>query len=543
MHFHRVGLQSVAAAVGPTRLLLTCAAAALLVAALFSPQLSGRKLEVDLLDEPSSVELLEQQLLNISDSDPERKAALHLSAAHLSLAEGHYRDAAMHCEAAKSISTTLGGELHVESLLAAGRTALQRGRLQEARRDLEEASALVDARGDQAVAVPHALGIVHRDTGNLERALELLWRAWQNGISRDRADADRMPMVAADIGETHARRGQFDAAIGYMQQAVEQQESLGQLLQESLAASDPELASMYTLLAGAHHARGDVVQGIGLYRKAAHMQRRMLRPSHPDSVATQMGLARAWRDTGSSDQAMQIIDKVEGALRTGPHEGMELSRALIMRADLLREQKLHAEARLAIEEASSLQLQVLGGEDSYEVAVALNTHGSILHDAGELDGAHDKYSEALDMNLRTVGLRHPETAATHNSLGTLYEDVGEDSSASAQYRRCLEIQLQTVGPTSPEVANTYNNLATVLFRQGSTGDAVEYLREAVRVLDVAGVPAGNPDRELYTSNLAEVLKMITSADHKAPMEGNFMLFGMQPSLPAQTEPFSGPGAL
>lgn len=544
MHFHRFGFQSVAATTGrPRPILLLCTVAALLVGPFLLPQLSGKKLEADSLDEPSSVELLEQQLLNTSVSDPHREVALYLSLARISLADGHYYDAATNCEAAKNISAMLGGELHVESLLDSGRVALQRGRLQQARRDLEEASVLVDSKGDQAVAVPHVLGIVHRETGNLEQSLELLWFAWQNGISRDRADADRMPMVAADIGETHARKGQFDSAIGYMQQAVDQQENLGQLLQDSLAAADPELATMYTLLAGAHHARGDVTQGIGLYRKAAHMQRRMLRPSHPDFVATQIGLARAFRDGGSSDQAMKIIDQVEGALRTGPHEGMELSRALIMRSDLLREQKLHVEARLAIEEASSLQLQVLSGEDSYEVAVALNTHGSILHDAGELDGAHDKYSEALDMNLRTVGHRHPETAATHNSLGTLYEDVGEDSSASAQYRRCLEIQLQTVGPTSPEVANTYNNLATVLYRQGSTGDAAQYLREAMRVLDVAGVPAGNPDRELYASNLAEVLKGIASADHIVPVEVSFSQFGMQQALPALTEPFSGPGAL
>jgi len=539
MHF--VGLQSVgAAARRHTPNFLICAAAAVLVAAYFSPQISGKHFDVDVLDEPSSTELLEQQLLNIGGSSPDREVILHLSAARVGLANGHYSQASAHCEAAKNISMLIGGELHVESLLASGRTALRRGRFREARRDLEEASLLVDVGGDQAVAVPHTLGTLYRELGDLDQALELLWRAWENGILRDRSDADRMPMVAADIGETHARKGEFDPAIGYIQQAVEQQENLGELLQDSLVAADPELASMYSLLASARHARGEVSQGIGLYRKALQMQRKMLRPSHPDLVATQIGLARAWRDSGSPDLAMQIIEEVEAALRTGPHEGMEFSRALIMKADLLREKKLHAEARLVIEEASELQLQALGGEDSYEVAVALNTHGSILHDAGELDDAHDKYNKALDMNLRTVGIRHPETAATHNSLGTLYEDVGEDSSASAQYRRCLEIQLHTVGPSSPEVANTYNNLATVLFRQGSTGDAAQYLREAVRVLDAAGVPAGNPDRELYASNLAEVLKRIGQA---APSEVSFNPLGVQVTPPTKTDSFSGPGAL
>jgi len=109
------------------------------------------------------------------------------------------------------------------------------------------------------------------------------------------------------------------------------------------------------------------------------------------------------------------------------------------------------------------------------------------------------------MNLHTVGVEHPETAATHNSLGTVYQDMGDERQAEIHFAKCLEIQLHTVGTQSPEVSNTYNNLATILFRKGSLEDAKQLFEKALQVMDAAGLPSTNPDRVVYAENLAEVI--------------------------------------
>jgi len=455
---------------------------------------------------------LEQDIHQATD----RLVTLRLSAGEFSLSKGQYIDAVDHCEVAKKLVAPVASEQHVAVLLASGIALNHLGRLQDARRDLEGAAAIMNPKGDQAVVVLQTLGTVRREMGHLDAALKLYWQAWEVGLSRDRADSEQLPMVAADIGETHARKGELNQAIEYLQQAIEQQEDLHHLLQESLVGGDPRLVSMYSLLAGAHHGHGDATRAIGLFRKTLRMQQKMLRPGHPELVATLMGLIRAFRDNGESAVALQTAVEAEVAIRSGPHEGLDLSRLLITKADLLRESELNSEARSAIEEAVLLQNLALDGEESYEVAVALNMYGSILHDSGEHEAALQKYTQALDVNMRTVGLQHPETAATHNFLGALYEDTGDIISASAQYRKCLDIQMQTVGAGSPSIANTYNNLATVLFRQGAAIDAAQLLQQAVHVLDYAGVPAGNPDRELYSSNLAAVLKRLTAAGVSAP---------------------------
>lgn len=470
------------------------------------------------MPELGPAEVYSHQLQQHMHQATDRLVTLRLSAGEFSLSKGYYADAVAHCEVAKKMVAPIASEQHVAVLLASGVALNHLGRLQEARRDLEGATAIMDPNGDQAVVVLQSLGNVRRELGHLDAALKLYWQAWEVGLLRERADSEKLPMVAADIGETHARKGELNKAIEYLQQAIEQQEHLGHMLQEPLVAGDPRLASMHSFLAGAYHGLGDTTRAIGIFRKTLHTQKRMLRPGHPELVATLLGLIRALRDNGDSNGALRTAKKTEEAIRTGPHEGLDLSRLLITKADLLRESNQNSEARLAIEEVVLLQNVALDGEESYEVAVALNMHGSILHDHGEHAGALEKYTQALDVNMRTVGFQHPETAATHNFLGALYEDTGDIVSASSQYRKCLEIQMQTVGVESPSIANTYNNLATVLFRQGAAIDAAQLLQRAVQVLDYAGVPANNPDRELYSSNLAAVLRRLTAAGVAAPAE-------------------------
>merc|ERR1719336_623869 len=157
-----------------------------------------------------------------------------------------------------------------------------------------------------------------------------------------------------------------------------------------------------------------------------------------------------------------------------------------------------------LEEALLLQGECFRSEDHPDRAVLLNSYGRALHDAGMAKEAHEKYHEALQMNLRTVGEDHPETASTYNNLGTFYEDLGDNTKAYEYYSKCLTIQVGTVGTSSLDVANTYNNLATIMFHQGNAEEAAPLLQKALQLLDDSGVSNGNPSRTIYADNLRQV---------------------------------------
>jgi len=309
-------------------------------------------------------------------------------------------------------------------------------------------------------------------------------------------------LLAADIGEAWSAKGNLQKSLEWFRTATE----VLDFARGSAAGADETVAAKVDSGLGAlHHRSGSVLPALESYRKALRVQTRTLHPSHPDLVSTRLSMAHARFDLGDAAGALSDIEAIEKTLREGPQEGLELGQTLILKSDILRFVNRTDVAEQAVREAIRLQVARLQGDEHPEIAVALTTYGSILHDSGKAEEAHEKYSKALEISTSTVGDKHPVTAAAHNSLGTLYEDLGDDGSAHEHFSRCLEIQLETVGKDSPDVASTYNNLATLLFRQGQRSEAVELLDQALLLLDQAGVPSDNPDRALYKENLGLIL--------------------------------------
>jgi len=457
---------------------------------------------------PESALILLRQLRQSTGRDPVRDAKLHLAAGNLFREWGRYAEAAHHCESAVALVSGGGPEL-ASALQSLGQVELRQGHLVDAKRHLERTMVLTEAGGDDTMEALWTLADVRREMGNLVEALHLYDRAWLRALAEQDSVVDQLPLLAAEISQAHMRHGDLDKAFAWLREASQRLEP-GRSARAS-KGTEIVAAKVNSYLGSTHHARGDLAQAVEFYRKALRMQARELIPSHPDLLATRMAMARAMRDAGDSEGALRGLEAVEKTLRHGPQEGPDLSRALLLKSDLLREAQRYDDALRAVEEASKLQAACFQGEDHPEVAVAFASLGSILHDKGRLKEARVKYNMALAANLKTVGATHPETASSYNSLGTLHEDLGDDSQAETYFLKCLEIQLSTVGEASPDVSNTYNNLATLIFRRGAPKEAAQLLRKALRALDAAGVPQANPDRAVYRENLSEVLKAMGSS--------------------------------
>lgn len=442
----------------------------------------------------SPLEILRRQLW---DNQPRpQRFTLHVSLARLLLGNGRLTEA--ETQFTEALSLAQSQEERVEARQMLGVTRMRQGRLTAAREFLEIALEFVSP--DTDVEVLHALADVRAEMGHFDPAIRLYSRAFN--LAESRRDADRAALLAADIGEAWAGKGKLQESIDWLGTAA----TIIDFGRMSPAGADEIVAAKVdSRLGSVRHRLGNVSAAMDFYRSALRVQAKLLHPNHPDLVSTWLGIAHAQRDLGEAQAAFRDIEAVEKMLRGGMQEGLDLSRVLIVKADILREASRFEDAEQAIQEAIGLQAELFHGEDHPEAAVAMSSYGSILHDSEKVSEAHAKYSEALSISLRTLGEKHPGTAAVHNSLGTLYEDLGDDSTARSHFSKCLEIQLDILGKDSPLVANTYNNLATVLFRQGRKPEAVELLERALQVLDHAGVPSGNPDRALYQENLGFIL--------------------------------------
>eukprot|EP00747_Dinoflagellata_sp_TGD_P162130 gnl/TRDRNA2_/TRDRNA2_179378_c0_seq1.p1 gnl/TRDRNA2_/TRDRNA2_179378_c0~~gnl/TRDRNA2_/TRDRNA2_179378_c0_seq1.p1 ORF type:complete len:560 (-),score=151.94 gnl/TRDRNA2_/TRDRNA2_179378_c0_seq1:347-2026(-) len=472
----------------------------------------------DIETEHGPAEVLLRQLRQLdrtvtSEADLTKELALRTSLGHIYRDQGRYEKAVQTYTLAHDTALRLGGGGHlIEVLQSRGTTRVHQGRLVAARQDLEMAYVLVDKQNapERSIDVLHALGDVQRDQGKLNDALEMYEKAMKQAKELLAADllGPKVAALTSDIAEVHARKGDNARALSSFRQALKQLEDIDRDPMRVAAVPDPQLAQTRSLLGNALQASGDTAHAMEAYRKALRQQTKHLGPVHPDLIFTRLNIARAHRDLGEHDKALEAIEAVEKTLRSGPMEGPDLSRTLVVKTDLLREVQRYGEATDAIAEALEHQGKCFKGEVSPEVAVALISYGSLLHDQRKFKDALRNYNRALELNMQTLGPTHPETAASHNNIGTLYQDVGDDLEAQKHFEISLDIQSKSQGAISMDMATTYNNLGTILYKRGELEDAARLLAKAIEVLDELGAPEGSPDRAVYRENLDEVVQKI-----------------------------------
>ena len=100
----------------------------------------------------------------------------------------------------------------------------------------------------------------------------------------------------------------------------------------------------------------------------------------------------------------------------------------------LRQQDLQEEAQQVAQEVLALQ-RIIFMEEAPDMAITHIVLGNILHDKGQLDEALEMYKKALDLNMKTVGEDHPETAAALISIGTLCGDMDDSVAAEDNLKR------------------------------------------------------------------------------------------------------------
>lgn len=439
--------------------------------------------------------ILERQLQVVKGTDSEKELSLHHAAGKLYFSQGHFADAVDHYTDARKLADGFDEKDVASVLHARGEAWLSLGHYEMARSDFEEANSKVGGLGDASTL--RCLGNVHREMGHINTALELYQQALAVTGSMSQ------PLLLADIGEAHARRGEFKEAEVALLEAVRMQEDDSV---SSVHAVDSDAAVISTSLGFLYHVQGNVNGAVSMYRQSLDLQR-SLRPDHPELVATRLGHARAVRDLGDVSVALQMVEQLERALHAGAQEGPDLSRVLILKAELLRQQDLQEEAHQVAQEVLALQ-SIVFMEEAPDMAITHIVLGNILHDKGQLNEALEMYKKALNLNMKTVGEDHPETAAALVSIGTLCGDMGESECAEANLKKGLEIQLRTLGAENPDVGITHNNLAMVLFKQSRFEEASALLRRAIDIMDAAGVPESHPDRNVYAENLSEVLESV-----------------------------------
>jgi len=85
-------------------------------------------------------------------------------------------------------------------------------------------------------------------------------------------------------------------------------------------------------------------------------------------------------------------------------------------------------------------------------------------------------------------------------LGVAYSNQGNYNEAVKYYQRALKIDIKKLGIEHPDVAGDYHNLGVAYSNQGNYDKAIEYYQKAYRIA-AKRLGINHPDTKRYKSNL------------------------------------------
>ena len=140
----------------------------------------------------------------------------------------------------------------------------------------------------------------------------------------------------------------------------------------------------------------------------------------------------------------------------------------------------YVEAVESNKRALDIRLKVLG-EKHPQTAKSYHSLGVPQHSLGDFVSALESDKRALDIRLKVFGGEHAETAKSYHSLGVTQHSLGDFVSALESNKRALDIRLKVLGEEHSETSASYHSLGVT---QHSLGDFVSALESYKRALDI-----------------------------------------------------------
>ena len=156
------------------------------------------------------------------------------------------------------------------------------------------------------------------------------------------------------------------------------------------------------------------------------------------------------------------------------------------------------------------------GDESAELAAALNEHAITIEALGQYAEAEPLFRQALEIGEKTIGTEHPNYAKGLINLAALLEVMGRYDEAEPLYRQALEIGEKTIGTEHPDYAIRLNNLALLLRAMGRHDEAEPLYRQALEI-DEKTIGTAHPDYAIDLNNLAALLRVTGRHDEAGPL--------------------------
>ena len=288
----------------------------------------------------------------------------------------------------------------------------------------------------------------------------------------------------ADNVEKLLQRAQTLNYEGNFKEALTAGEDALRLAERPSEADLPLVALCTTVLARIHWDKGDFKEAEVLNRKALDIREKAFGADHPDVAQSLYNLAKLLQARGDYSQAEALYKRSRTILeRKFGVEHQEVALVLDGLGTLYSEKAEYATAEANFQRAVSVFEKSRGVEPEVVIwlSSALSNLAVLRQKKGEYRSAGDLYQRALNLDVKTLGQRHPQVATDLNNLASLRREEGYYERAEILYKHALTIILQIFHPEHPKVATFLNNFGELYREQGRYSQAEEMLARSLQI--------------------------------------------------------------
>lgn len=306
-------------------------------------------------------------------------------------------------------------------------------------------------------------------------AREILDKAAQRietGLAKDPEAQAHMMYVMAEVYDN----------LGLIADTRSLVERAAELQRRVLGPENPETLASMDLLGKTLVKQGRFAEAETLQRATISARTRVLGPEHPDTLHSMILLARVLSSQGKHAEADKLGHEAVNIERRvlGPedHQTLILINNLVSVLWAERDQKHYAEAESLQREAIAIERRVLGPEHPDTLNGLINL-GVILNRRGQYADAERVYREILPIHSHVLGPEHANTLILRDSLASALAKQARYQEAEALFRENRAIQKRVLGPEHPYTATSTYNLACLAAMQGRPDEALSLLKQAL----------------------------------------------------------------
>ena len=210
------------------------------------------------------------------------------------------------------------------------------------------------------------------------------------------------------------------------------------------------------------------------------IQRRVLGPEHPDTLASTNGLASVYYPRGKYAQAEALHEPDLGdpAPRAGARAFQHARFHEQSGRHYLEGGQVRA-GRTALNQILEIERRVLGPEHPATLQ-SMNNLASLYGRGASTRRPKRFSSQALQIQRRVLGPEHRHARSMGN-LANAYYFQGKYAQAEALFSQTMEIQRRVLGPEHPEGVATMSALAAEYGNEGNNAQAEQLLSQVLEI--------------------------------------------------------------